>query len=149
MLGCFRTGDANDPEIYITAVIAVLCSYDADIVRRVTSPTIGLPSRLKWLPSVAEVREECDRLVAIADRAVEQQARRVQQLRDREEYQFQQQVERPRRLSIAELKEKYGDWHSRTKERVHKSAEARAKLIAQIGQQAFDALPNAKAREGV
>jgi hypothetical protein len=60
MFGCYRKGDANDPEMYTTAIAAVLAEYPADIVRRVTDPVRGLPTKLNWLPTVAEVVKECD-----------------------------------------------------------------------------------------
>lgn len=63
MFGCYRKGDANDPETYTLAIAAVLAEYTPDVVRQVTDPRSGLPSRLKWLPSVSEVKEACDDLV--------------------------------------------------------------------------------------
>jgi hypothetical protein len=64
LLGCYRTGDANDPETYVAAVIAVLSRYSAQIVREVTNPVAGLPAKLKWLPTIAEIRDECELLQA-------------------------------------------------------------------------------------
>lgn len=61
MFGCYRKQEANDPEIYVAAVTAVLSEYPQPVIETVTDPRSGLPSRLKWLPSVAEVREECER----------------------------------------------------------------------------------------
>src|SRR6185312_3504497 len=57
LLGCYRTGEANDPEIYSGAVIAVLSDYPLEIVKRVVDPRHGLPSKSKWLPTVAEIKE--------------------------------------------------------------------------------------------
>jgi len=61
LLGCYRTGEANDPEVYISTVAAVLMRYPEAVVREATGID-GLPSKLKWLPTVSEVREECDRI---------------------------------------------------------------------------------------
>jgi hypothetical protein len=63
LIGCFRTGEAADPEVYVTAISAVLAQYPEQVVRDVTDPIIGLPSRSKWLPTVSEVREACEALV--------------------------------------------------------------------------------------
>lgn len=60
MLGCYRKAEAGDPEIYTTAVIAVLMRYPDSVVMAVTEPATGLPSKLKWLPAIAEIREACD-----------------------------------------------------------------------------------------
>ena len=63
LLGCFRAGDANDPETYTAAVIAVLNRYPIEVIREVTEPATGLPSISKWLPTISEIRNECDVLV--------------------------------------------------------------------------------------
>lgn len=60
MFGCYRRGDANDPEIYAMAIAAVLAEYPAEVIKAVTDPRKGLPRKLKWLPSVAELAEACD-----------------------------------------------------------------------------------------
>lgn len=60
LFGCYRKGDANDPEIYTAAVAATLAEYSQEVVEYVTDPRTGLPAKLKWLPSVAEVREACE-----------------------------------------------------------------------------------------
>lgn len=60
MFGCYRKQDANDPEIYVAAVTAVLSEYPREVIESVTDPRTGLPSRLKWLPTVAEVKEACE-----------------------------------------------------------------------------------------
>lgn len=64
LLGCYRAGDANDPETYIAATVSVLSRYPSEVIRDVTEPATGLPSRLKWLPSISEIREECEILAA-------------------------------------------------------------------------------------
>lgn len=65
MFGCYRRGDANDPEIYVAACTSVLARYPAEIVRNVTDPYSGLPARKTeqgWsgLPDVADVKEACE-----------------------------------------------------------------------------------------
>ena len=94
LLGCYRTGDANDPEAYITAVVSVLVRYPANIIREVTEPATGLPSRLKWLPTIAEIREECEILANRERRRVE---------RDR---QIREQIEARDRLQITDNRPK-------------------------------------------
>ena len=60
LLGCYRTGDANDPEVYISAIVRVFSVYSIDVIHAVADPLTGLPSRVKWLPTVVEVREACE-----------------------------------------------------------------------------------------
>jgi hypothetical protein len=42
------------------AVAATLAEYPKEVVQHVTDPRSGLPAKLKFLPSVAEVREACE-----------------------------------------------------------------------------------------
>jgi len=60
MFGCYRKQDANDPEIYVAAVTAILSEYPDSVIETVTDPRTGLPSKIKWLPTVAEVKSECE-----------------------------------------------------------------------------------------
>ena len=60
LFGCYRRGEANDPEIYTMAIAATLAEYPREVVEHVTDPRTGLPAKLKFLPSVAEVREACE-----------------------------------------------------------------------------------------
>lgn len=90
LLGCYRTGDANDPETYIAAVVSVLSRYSESIIAEVTEPATGLPSTSKWLPSVFELREECDRREA--------RERRIEEFRRTAEEQI---AARPKLISAA------------------------------------------------
>jgi hypothetical protein len=65
MFGCYRRGDANDPDTYVAAVAAVLSRYNSEIIKAVTDPYSGLPARKTesgWsgLPDVADVKEACE-----------------------------------------------------------------------------------------
>ena len=77
LLGCYRKGDAEDPEVYTTAVAAVLARYPEDVVKRVTDPRGGLPGTSQWLPTVHEVRAACETEMApmrAAERRKEERA---------------------------------------------------------------------------
>ena len=84
LLGCYRTGDANDPEVYISGVVAVLSRYSIEIIREVTEPATGLPSKSNWLPTIAEIRKECDLLEERAKRKVYLARQLEQQFAERE-----------------------------------------------------------------
>jgi hypothetical protein len=60
LLGCFRTGEANDPAIFAAAVAAVLSDYPLEIIQYVCDPRTGLPSSSKWMPTAAEVKAACE-----------------------------------------------------------------------------------------
>lgn len=87
LLGCYRQGDANDPEVYITAVVRVLSAYPIDVVERVIDPVTGLPSKLKWLPSVPEIRSACEEIHGLQLRIKETHEQIERQLTEREELQ--------------------------------------------------------------
>ncbi len=78
MFGCFRKGDANDPEIYVAAIAAVLSEYPESVIDFVTDPRTGLPRSCKFLPQVAEVSDACDAQMAPI-RAAEARKKRVAQ----------------------------------------------------------------------
>lgn len=61
LLGCYRMGDANDPEVYTAAIIAIFSDYSEEVMRDVADPRRGLPSKIQWLPTVKEVREACEK----------------------------------------------------------------------------------------
>jgi hypothetical protein len=63
LIGCYRKGEAADAQVYATAVCAVLSRYPEEVVLRVTDPVVGLPGRVNWLPTIAEVRHACEELV--------------------------------------------------------------------------------------
>jgi hypothetical protein len=82
LLGCFRKGEAADAEVYVTAIAAMLSTYPEEIVRQVTDPVRGLPSKVNWLPTLAEIRHECEtfmRPIRDAEKR-ELEARRTQAL---------------------------------------------------------------------
>lgn len=102
LLGCYRTGDANDPETYVAAIAAILSKYPLWVVTQVTHPTTGLPSRKNWLPTVKEVTDACiDVLAPVAEREARTQRVR-EQLAERER------IESIRRPTYHELQAKYG-----------------------------------------
>jgi hypothetical protein len=71
---CYRASDANDPDAFIAATAKTFTLYPASIVSRVCDPVHGLPSEDKWLPSIAEIRQACEKLMA-PQRAEERRAR--------------------------------------------------------------------------
>jgi hypothetical protein len=64
LVGCYRREDFSDPEIAFRAFVSVLARYPEDIVIKVTEPATGIPSKLKWPPSIAEVVDACNEAMA-------------------------------------------------------------------------------------
>ena len=60
LFGCFRKGDANDPEVYTAAITAILAEYSPEVIQRVTDPRTGIPRKMKFLPNPSEVSDECE-----------------------------------------------------------------------------------------
>jgi hypothetical protein len=63
LFGCYRKGDANDPDTYVAAITAVLSRYPEDVIRAVTHPAKGLPIRTQFLPTVKEVYDACEAIM--------------------------------------------------------------------------------------
>jgi hypothetical protein len=65
LTGLYPAREVGDAKAYAAGMTAVLAAHPIDFVRRVCDPVKGLPSRLKWLPTIADVTEainaECQR----------------------------------------------------------------------------------------
>ena len=71
LFGCYRRGDANDPETYVAAVAAVLSRYDTDLIREVTDPNTGIMTTEKFMtfmPSAGELKVYCEALAGRKER---------------------------------------------------------------------------------
>lgn len=108
LLGCYRKGEAADPEVYTRAVIGVLSKYPADIVRMVTDPLNGLPAEINWLPTIKEVHDACETRFASRRRMQERDRNIARQLAEREA-QEQVEADRKSRPTLDEMKAKYGE----------------------------------------
>lgn len=119
LLGCYRSGEANDPDTYVAAISATLARYSQQIITDVTHPVSGLPAKKSWLPTVKEVFDACEEE---ADRDRQQTARehRIQE-------QFAMRAEQDRldavKPSFEQMKEKYGpNWGLTPNEPAKKSS---------------------------
>lgn len=57
LLGLYPARQVHDAETYSRGVVAVFMASELDFVRRVVDPVTGLPSRMKFLPTMAEINE--------------------------------------------------------------------------------------------
>lgn len=103
LFGCYRTGDANDPETYVAAITAILARFPEDIITQVTHPDTGLPSNGKgWLPTVKEVKDACNE----AYEPILQNELRLKRIR--EQIEMREREDRGERPTMEQLKAKYG-----------------------------------------
>ncbi|AMA55728.1 hypothetical protein [Bradyrhizobium sp. CCGE-LA001] len=59
LLGSYSRVEADDPEVFASAVVRLFCYYPVDVVTRVCDPVFGLATKLKWFPTLAEIKSEC------------------------------------------------------------------------------------------
>lgn len=105
LLGCYRRGDAEDPEVFTAAVALVLSEYPPEVVYRVTDPRSGIPATSKWLPTIQEVHEACEAAMRPIRDAERHRATLAEMARLRQE----KGEERSRRKTYAELCAMYPD----------------------------------------
>lgn len=86
LLGCYRKGDASDPDTYVAAITATLARYPEDVIRDVTHPAHGLPIKKDFLPTVREVYLACEEIVQPRREAAARQAQIDKQLAERAEF---------------------------------------------------------------
>lgn len=60
LVNYYPAREVNDAKAYIAAMAAMFAAFPRDFAKRVCNPVTGLPSRLKFLPTLAEVREALD-----------------------------------------------------------------------------------------
>lgn len=124
LLGCYRTGDANDPDTYVAAVSATLARYPDRVIDLVTDPRIGLPRKKTWLPSVKEVYDACEE----EHLPLREEEARQERIRK----QFAEREQPPKKHTYAELKAKYGNtWGIESGDRTKKEI-APAPTIEQL-----------------
>lgn len=143
LFGCYRKGDAADPEIYTAAIAAVLSRYPAEVVVTVTDPRTGLPSRCQWLPTVKEVRDACEAEMEPV-RAAERREWIERQQEHRREEDRQLAADRARRPTLDELRAKYGPNWGLSSGTTRDEAEAAAQRRREEMQRANDRI---RARE--
>jgi hypothetical protein len=61
LLGAYRSSDVDDPKVFMMNTVAVLMRYSEEIVRAVCDPGSGIQVHSKWLPTVSEIREACEK----------------------------------------------------------------------------------------
>src|SRR5262245_22541962 len=89
LLSFYPEKSVTNADVFVAACVAILAHFPEDIAQAVVDPVSGLPSKLKWFPSLAEIRTECDQLnnaARAADRRASNLAKQIaeSQVRDQE-----------------------------------------------------------------
>lgn len=137
LLGCYRTGDANDPEVYVAAITAVMSEYPEDVLRSIVDPRTGIPSKIEWLPKPAEVKSACEEIEGPRRRTREWERRTQEQLAERAELEAG-----PRKLPQYIMDDLAA--HGLLPADKLRTLETPGKVMAKLGisQSAWEALPN-------
>ena len=149
MIQRYPNGGANAGDGYLGGLAAVLASYPRSVAMRADDPLKGVPRETRFLPTPADVIAWCERETEELRRIVRpvehsEEIRRQAAVREEEERQLQD--ARAKRPTYEELRAKYGpNWgiSNPDKPAPPTREECRQKLIGQIGQEAFDAIPDA------
>lgn len=142
----YPNGGRDAGKGYIGALAAMLASYPRQVATACSDRVNGVIRDCKFLPTPADIVSWCEHRTDSLRQQDDRQWRLAKQFEEREAYLRRETIERPRRLSIAELKQKYGDWQRgwlSPEDCTQVREAARRKLIAQIGKEAFDAIPEA------
>jgi hypothetical protein len=92
LFGFYRRGDANDPELYVAGIAAVLTAYPEEVVRHVVRPGGELACR-EFMPGQGHVKDACEAAMEPRRKAELRAAefeRRQRQLDERERWQADQ-----------------------------------------------------------
>lgn len=94
LLGFYPAREVNDAKTYAAGITALLSAYPIEFVKRVCDPVTGLPSELKWLPTLKEVkdalevhRKRREKILLSAQWTIRESARREQARLEEEEFQ--------------------------------------------------------------
>ena len=63
MLRCFKPQAGVDGQVFATAIVGILLRYPMSVVREVTCPFTGLPTKTQFMPTPFDVRQACEELM--------------------------------------------------------------------------------------
>lgn len=145
IVACYPNGGHGAGKSYIGALAANLARYPASVARKCADQQHGIVAECRFLPTVADVIAWCER----EQEPLFRQAHAAETIAAQRAYRAEAEAEdvaRKGRLSYTELKQRYGDWHhgwepmGETARRLEHAA--RTALATQIGQEAYDSLPD-------
>jgi hypothetical protein len=60
LIGLYPAREVQNAKTFAAGVTALMAAYPVYAVKRVCHPVTGIPSRLKWLPTIAEIKAALD-----------------------------------------------------------------------------------------
>jgi len=57
----FRSSQGTDPEVFLTAIVAVLMHYPIDVAELCADPYLGLPGQQPYTPTPYDVKQFCEK----------------------------------------------------------------------------------------
>ncbi len=110
LLGMYPARQVNNADVFATALATLLAAYEGDFVKRVLNPVDGLPSRCKFLPTLAEVKEALEAekarrgtIRAVAKWMLAEHARRKAEREEAERWKLSPEELERRRIRAEEL----------------------------------------------
>lgn len=94
LFNCYRKDEVSEPDTYCAAVALVLSDFSTHVITFATDPRTGIPAKIKWLPSIAEIRAFLDEVVESINADVKRDRDLRQQFADRAEF---EEIERNRK----------------------------------------------------
>ncbi len=110
IVDCYPNGGNSAGKGYIGALAATLASYPRQVAHRCADRDAGVVRECRFLPTVADIVAWCERETDPLYRQSQRESNIARQFAERAEFEREQTRERARRLTIAELRAKYGDW---------------------------------------
>lgn len=141
----YPNGGKSAGKSYLGALAATLANYPRQVALA-CADLKGVSAECEFLPTVASIVAWCEKHTEPLRSRYDHEQRRRQQFNARDDFESEQ-GDRPRRLSVGELKEKYGDWQDNWRSPGTKARElceqARKRLVEEIGELEFRCLPEA------
>lgn len=82
LVGCYPQARPPEPETYAAALASALAGYPQGVVSECVDPRVGLPRKLKYPPTVADIVEWCDSRMAYYRSLASYQAREIEAERE-------------------------------------------------------------------
>jgi hypothetical protein len=148
VIALFPNGSPPNAKGYIGGLAQILVAYPKAVAIECANPLKGVARELRFLPTPADLIAWLERESAWLRNSI-QATDHIEQLaaaqRQRAEEERAADEQRKRRPALDELRAKYGpNWGIATGRKPPPTREqARTQLIAQVGQAAFDAMPEA------
>ena len=136
MTGFYPQSPASDPTVFLAGLVQLLSGYPSLILENLLSVHSGIPAKFKFLPTISEIREECERIVGPYRYAAEF---------ERGNHELLGAPPAGKKPTLDELKAKHGpNWGFKTTAKAKNEFLSVGELSAKYGvsREAIDAIPS-------